>query len=286
MKNIEYDLHIHSNASDGMLNPNLIMEIALGKGLKGIAITDHDTIGSLQECLKISVNYNLDFIPGIELSTNYNGVEVHILGYYIDYENKELMDFLQYLQRYRIERASKMVEIIDGLGYKITIDEVLRYCGENINSIGRPHVGRLLVDKGYFNDTIEVFNRLLDYGKPAYIENCKVDIKEAASMIRRAGGIPILAHPMLINGITPGNEFERLINEAIDYGINGIEVFHTLHSCNQEQYLLDVANKNNLIITGGSDCHGIMGENGYSIGCKGVSMNEILRLKRLKDAEW
>lgn len=279
---VEYDLHIHSTASDGLLEPYKIFEVAKSKNLKGIAITDHDTVNSLGYCEHISKEFNIDFIPGIELSSYYNDYEVHILGYYIDYNNKNLLEFLSFLQNTRIERINKMVDKIKFLGYDISYEEVINEAGNKVTSIGRPHIGRLLVKKGYFKDTTEAFDVLLERGKKGYVERYKLSAKEAVSLIKKSNGLPVIAHPFLIDKNLKIEELENIILKFKDYGIIGIEAFHSLQSVEQSKYLCELAFKNNMIITGGSDCHGILNDGEYMIGSYGIDSSNFKLLKELK----
>ncbi|MCX7885381.1 MAG: PHP domain-containing protein [Caloramator sp.] len=278
---IEYDLHIHTKASDGLLEPDRIFQIAKEKKLKGLSITDHDTIDSLEICNYLSKKYNLYFIPGIELSSFFKGLEIHILGYYIDYKNEELLNLLKRLQLSRIQRANKIVDKIQKLGYDIKINEVELEAG-NINSLGRPHIGRVLVKKGYFKDTSEAFDKLLESGKPGYVERYKLETKEAIDFIKKSGGIPVIAHPFIINKNLDIWDIKNVIINLKEYGAAGIEVYHSLQSRNQSDKLYEIAIQENMIITGGSDCHGIFYNGDYILGKYGVNSCHIEKLKALK----
>lgn len=267
---IEYDLHIHSTASDGLLDPSIIFEIAKKKGLKGFSITDHDTVDSLNTCNNLSTKYKIDFIPGIELSTYFDGLEVHILGYYIDYKNEELLEFLSYMQQSRIQRINKMVERIKNLGYDISIEEIQLQADSKTKSLGRPHIGRLLVKKGYFKDTVEAFETLLEKGKPGYVERYKLSTEDAITLIKKVGGIPVIAHPFVIDENLSFNDIKQLINKFKEYGAIGIEVFHSLQNDKQSEFLYNIALENDMAITGGSDCHGILNNGEYLLGNYGI----------------
>jgi predicted metal-dependent phosphoesterase TrpH len=153
---VEYDLHIHTTASDGILSPEQVFDIAVNKHLKGIAITDHDTVDALKKCSELSQSFGIEFIPGIEISCDYDGLEVHIIGYYIDYEDKELCELLSTIQKSRIDRAKNMILKLRTIGYDITFEEVLANGGSDIQSIGRPHIARILVNKGSFSSVLVV----------------------------------------------------------------------------------------------------------------------------------
>lgn len=278
---VEYDLHIHSTASDGLLNLEEIFKIAYMKRLKGISITDHDTVSSLSQGKRLGFEFGIDFIPGIELSTVYKNKEVHILGYYIDYTDENFNAFLNTLQRSRYDRASKMVKKISDLGYEISFDEVLKTAGENYNSIGRPHIAQVLINKGYFKDIPEVFDKLIGSGKPAYVQKYKVSTFEGIKKILDAGGIPVLAHPMLIEDLDKYG-IEKMIKKLKEHGLLGIEVFHTKQSIEDSYWLCSIAERYDLTITGGSDCHGRDRNINYLLGSKGVSTDKVVELKNLR----
>ncbi|WP_168190019.1 PHP domain-containing protein [Caloramator sp. E03] len=279
---IEYDLHIHSTASDGLLDPNKIFEVAKKKGLKGFSITDHDTVYALDTCNSLSKKYKIDFIPGIELSTYFNELEVHILGYYIDYKNEELLEFLSYIQQSRIQRINKMVERIKDLGYDISIEEIRLQADSKTKSLGRPHIGRLLVKKGYFKDTIEAFENLLERGKPGYVERYKLSTEDAIALIKKVGGLPVIAHPFVIDEKLNLNDIKQLIIKFKECGAIGIEVFHSLQNNKQSEFLYKIALENDMVITGGSDCHGILNNGEYLLGNYGINSTLLKRLESVK----
>lgn len=279
---VDYDMHIHSSYSDGILTPEGIFKLAQEKGLKGLALTDHDTIKGLNECKVLSEKYNLDFIPGIELGTYDNDNEIHILGYYIDYENDFLKGNLKKFQDARFNRAVEMVRKINNLGFDINLYDVLNAAGEGNKAVGRPHIARTLVSKGYFKNTADVFERLIGNGKPAYAERFKLPAKEGIELIEHSGGIAVLAHPALIKNNNRGKSFESFLEKLVSYGLKGIEVYHTRQNESDSVYYQSLANKYNLLVSGGSDCHGICEQGGYLLGKKGVAETYITKMKRLK----
>lgn len=279
---VDYDLHIHSSYSDGVFTPREIFNIAKEKGLKGISLTDHDTVRGLEECKNLSFEYSMDFIPGIELGTYEGNHEIHILGYYIDYNDKEFLEYLNEFQEARFKRAEKMINMIRNLGYKISLEDVLAVTGSKNKAIGRPHIARAMVSKGYFNSTIEVFERLIGNDKPAYVERFKLPVKEGIELINRVNGVPVLAHPALIKGMDRGENFKIYLEKLISFGLMGIEVYHSKQSESDSVYYQSMANRYNLIVTGGSDCHGINEKNGYLLGERGISEIYINKMKNLK----
>ncbi len=260
------DLHIHSRYSDGMLWPDQIASAASKKGLHYISITDHDTVDS-QYCIEeLSKKYNIAIIPGLELSTEFKDREIHILGYFINIYNKGLKQLLDDTREGRVNRAKEIIAKLNSLGINIYYEEVME---EGI-SIGRPHIAKTLVSKGYANSTKEAFQQYLIKGKPAYVTRYKVNYKDALKLIINSNGVPILAHP---GEIYKGIYNEELIREFKVYGLKGIEVFHPSHSLKQTNDYYNLAKKYSLLITGGSDCHGSLSETEAIIGTYGIDEN-------------
>lgn len=271
---IDYDMHVHSTYSDGVLSVKEIIEICKKRSLKGVSITDHDTVAAFEDTHYLEEK-SLDIIPGVELSTSYNGEEVHILGYNIDYKNENLLKTLNKIKNFRVNRVEEIVNKLKHLGYDIEIEEVFSKASKE-SSIGRPHIARCLVEKGYFKDTNLAFEKVLGNNKPGFVERYKLSSEDGINLIKSSGGIPVLAHPCIIQSFG----LSKVITDMIKYGIEGIEVFHTLHSRLNEGELLNFAIKNNLLITGGSDCHEKLASNGeFVIGSKGITLDHIQKLK-------
>lgn len=248
------DLHIHTSASDGQVTPENIICEAEKAGLTFIAITDHDTVNGYK-VLKTTgqlENRKLSVIPGIEFSADFLHHEVHILGYYINIDNKVLNECLDLLTADRQQRVNKMLEKLSYLGYEITLEQVLSLTGPINKSVGRPHLAGALVKQGYFASVSEVFNQVLYTDGPAYVPHYKMNPDEIIALIKTAGGIPVLAHPGLIHD-------DKLVIDIIGKGIMGLEVYHPEHNANQIEAYLNLTKKYNLIATGGSDFHGITG---------------------------
>ena len=243
------DMHTHTWYSDGLFSPKNLIDQAIKKNLSGIAITDHDTLDSLEVAVIYASSKN-DFvlIPGIEFGCEYKNKEVHLLGYFIDYYNSDLLAATKKLKKSRIERAGKVVEELNKLGLELDIDEVRKHSKEE-DYIGRPHIARALVEKNYVNDIKEAFDKYLKKGAPAYVERFQLSISESIDLIKRAKGISVLAHPALIDDL-------EIIEFVISLGIDGIECYHSKHSKSDTKELIQISNDNNLLITGGSDYHG------------------------------
>lgn len=267
------DLHIHSTISDGMLSPKEIVIIAKKKGIRCISVTDHDTVDSQKILSKLIKDKDLIIVPGIEISTEYKGNEIHILGYFMDINNKSLNDNLKVLQGSRKERAIDILKKLQCINISISTEEI------NINksSIGRPHIANALVEKGYATTVKNAFNQYLIKGKPAYVDRYKLNYKEALGLIKDSGGISVLAHP---GEIYKGEKIENIIKEFKVYGLKGIEVFHPSHSTTEINDYYNLAKKYSILITGGSDCHGILVNNELLLGTYGL--NENLTNKFLK----
>lgn len=247
------DLHIHSTASDGTFTPAEVVRLAREKGFSCIALADHDTVGGVEEALRAGAELGVEVIPAVEFSTLYRGGEVHILGYCIDYNNSALREELRAIAGARLDRARKMVAKLRDLGIDISWDEVRRAAGGG--SVGRPHIARVLLEKGYIKTTGEAFTpEYIGNGGRAYVERYEIPPEKAIGLAREAGGVAVLAHP----GFFKKNC--RLEREDIMYlaarGLQGIEVWHTRHSKEDAAYYEGIARDTGLLLTGGSDCHG------------------------------
>ncbi len=268
---IKGDLHLHTTASDGRYSPEKVVEFAYEKGVRVLAITDHDTTAGLSAAKKKTQEYGLDFIPGIELSTTYAKHEVHILGYYIDENNEEMQENLQEIAYSRISRVKKIVSKIKELGYPLTYEDVKKKSSSG--TIGRPHIALAMMDYGIINDVEEAFEKYLNPGCPAFVPRYRLTPQDAVLLITKAGGVPVLAHP--------GLDFpEHLLPELVSYGLKGIEVFHPSHSREIEENYYHQACHYELIITGGSDFHGHTKEDWQHFG---EMRNPVKTIQYLKE---
>jgi hypothetical protein len=265
MMTVAADLHIHTLASDGLLPPHKVVADAAAKGLLAIAVTDHDTVNGLPEALASASQLSIELIPGIELSTEFAGKEIHILGYFIDPYNHNLKTLLETLQQSRRGRAEKMVNKLAGLGYTIELSAVLRHTGGA--APGRPHVARTLVEAGYVQTMGQAFDQLIGYQMPGYVERFKLSPQEAIDAIREAGGTAAWAHP----GLTAD---DSLLQTFISAGLQGLEVYHPDHDPVQLSYYKRLAKAFNLFVVGGSDFHGQEAGHARELACQGLSVHE------------
>ena len=247
------DLHIHTSASDGTYSPKDIVSLAFKKNLRAIAITDHDTIEGTAEAVREGKKVGLEVIPGVEISVEWNNSSIHILGYYIDGTKKVLSSELNNLIRYREERNPRIIEKLNSLGIDISYDEVKTAAGGG--TIGRPHFAQILIEKGYVKNGNEAFRKYLQRGASAYVDKKRLSPQEGIHLIEEAGGIAVLAHPFMIDSIGE-NKMEELILKLKQMGIKGIEALYPTHTVQQTLQLKTIAEKYNLLLTGGSDFHG------------------------------
>lgn len=263
------DLHIHTTESDGKLTPAQIVDEAVKNNINLIAITDHDTITGIDEAIERSNFYdNIKVIPGIELSTIYNDKEIHLLGYFIDYKDDKLINLTNKIKKHRFERAKKIVDKLNNLNINITIDDVVKESqGE---SIGRPHIARVMIEKGYIKDISEAFDKYIGKNKKAFVERYKLSLKDAIDIIHDCSGIAVLAHPILLK--VP-------IKELLDdFDIDGIEVYHSKQTKNDSKLYLKIAKEYNLYITGGSDFHHFDNLSNIAIGSSSINIESIKEL--------
>lgn len=246
------DLHVHTKASDGTMTPAEVVFHAVGKGLQAIAITDHDTIDGVDQAVRAGRELDLEVVPGVEVSVDYNNGEMHILGYFVDVHSPELQKNLDLLLQYRDERNPRMVEKLRSLGFDITMDEIVEAAAGGV--VGRPHFAAVMQKKGYVNSFEQAFDWYLGTGKAAYVKKERLTPKEGIELITAAGGIPVLAHPKYLK--VDHNRLHSLVSELKGYGLQGIEVFYTTHSPAETQQYYDLAGANGLLVTGGSDFHG------------------------------
>ncbi len=256
------DLHTHTTASDGQYSPSELIKMAKEKGIERLAITDHDTVSGLKEAVSAAKTYDLDFIPGIEISTH-KGVEIHMLGLGIDFENVDLVRKCEEFERSRADRAQRICDYLNKLCIPVVLSEVEEYAGEG--SIGRPHFARWLQEHGYVASRKEAFSRYLNTPRfKAATDRVKPSPEEAVSLIHGAGGEAFLAHPGLLK-FGRRNQ-ESLIRSLKASGLDGIECFYSKHEKKQEEYYLRLAKEYGLKVSCGSDFHGEKVKPGIELG--------------------
>lgn len=247
------DLHMHTIHSDGTLTPTELVTRAKSRELSCIALTDHDTVSGVREAQSAGKKHGVEVIAGVEVSVIFEPGTMHVLGYFIDIENKKLLKGLESIQEARRQRNPKIIECLNQLGMDITLEEVEKASGGD--QVGRPHFAKVMVAKGYVKSPEEAFKKYLGKGCPAYIDKRKVTSKEAIQMIREAGGVASLAHPKQLK-VPQGEVFEVEIKKLADEGLSGVEVYSSCQSPAEAAYYKKIANRFGLTVTGGSDFHG------------------------------
>jgi predicted metal-dependent phosphoesterase TrpH len=246
----EIDLHLHSTASDGRFSPADIVRKAAEHGLTAIALADHDTVDGIVPALTAAEAFpRLRVIPCVEISTDVPDGEVHVLGYFVDYTDPEFAARLERMRRSRQGRAQGMISKLRDLGIHIEWQRVQEIAGGG--AIGRPHLALALLEKGYVTSIKEAFTRYIGRGGPAYVEREKMTAVEAVALIVKADGLPVLAHPFTVN------DPESLVIELKAAGLVGIEAYYNGYTADVIHQLVDLADRHNLITTGGSDYHGL-----------------------------
>ena len=271
------DLHIHTKLSDGTFSPEKVVECAKAKGLSAIAITDHDSCAGIAPAIIAGKDLQIEVIPGVELSAEIEEESIHILGYFIDWQNESFVKKLDELTALRVDRAKEILRKLKEHDIELSEEALLRLSGSG--SVGRLHIAKLMAKKGFVSSIHEAFRKYISNSGPCYVKNSKLTPKEAVSMIKDVGGIPVLAHPKTI--CIENRSIEDIIKELVCDGIQGIEVFYPDHSKKDEVEFQRLAEKYNLAITGGSDCHGLAKKN-VLIGKIKVPYELVEKLRTLK----
>ncbi len=245
------DLHTHSTASDGSMTPRELVRHAKRMGLCAIAITDHDTTSGIEEALDESEKIGMKVIPGIEISVDFEP-EMHMLGYFSERTYVNISGTLERLKKNRDERNPKIIKKLNELGFDITLEEAVREAGGKI--VGRPHMAKVLMDKGYIGSIKEGFDKYLSSGKTAFVKKDKLTPAEGIAEILKAGGVPVIAHPIYLN--MKVEDLDSLLYSMASSGLMGIEGYYVENMPEDTENLLWLARKHKLIVTGGSDYHG------------------------------
>ena len=263
------DLHIHTYYSDSTFMPEEVVDHAFKKGLAAIAICDHDCVDGIEPCTRLGLGFGIEVIPGIELTVEKEEAEIHILGYFIDWRDEEFRKSMKILQDARIERIHQMVGKLQAEGISIKADEIFKLAGKG--TVGRLHVARAMLNTGKIKNFKQVFEKYIGFLKPCYVSNVKFTPREAIGSILKVGGVPVLAHPQVMGK-------DEYIPELMEYGLKGIEVYHTDHNESAIKHYEDLAKRYGLLMTGGSDCHG-MGKGRPLIGTVRIPYELVEKLK-------
>ena len=244
------DLHTHSTFSDGTFTPLQLVKYAEEKGLKAFALTDHDTTEGIKEAK--SIETNVEVISGVEISTRYDKKEIHIVGLYVNENDADLNKQLKYYREKRVTRNFEILEKLNSLGVDITIDDVKESCTGDV--ISRAHIAKALVSKGFVGSYTEAFDRYLGDNKCAYVPRETLNYEESMELITKAGGVPVLAHPLLYK--MSDTNLENMMVKLRQKGLKAVEVYYSTHSNSDTQHVMAMANRVGLIYSGGSDFHG------------------------------
>lgn len=246
------DMHVHSSASDGTFSPDALMEEAKRAGLCAMALTDHDTMDGTALAAETAKKLDIEFVPGVELSTDYLGCEIHVLGYYVSKDHPELKSMMEQFRDFRSSRNERMVESLQKEGFTITMEDLKKRSPDSV--LSRAHVAKYLVETGQVPDIPFVFANYIGEGCRCYIQRPKISPVEAVNLIRSAGGLPVLAHPVMYK-LSDVN-LNQMIQEMKDAGMCGMEAIYSENTAKDEAHFRELAASFDLLVTGGSDFHG------------------------------
>ena len=268
---IKADFHVHTSSSDGVLSPKEVVFKAYKNNVKYLSITDHDTVSGLDGALVESQKYDISFIPGIELSTQYNNESIHILGYFKDksYNNQNFIQELDKIKNHRIIRAQKITKKLDDeFNIKISFEKILK---ESKDTIARPHIAKAIIDAGYDYSHDEIFDKFIGKDSKAYVPTLKLSTEYGINLLKKYNALVFLAHPKLIKN-TP-------IEEFIKMNIDGIESIYYQNTTEETNYYLNLAKEYNLLNSCGSDFHGIQNDTRHGdIGSMEISSENLSNL--------
>jgi 3',5'-nucleoside bisphosphate phosphatase len=242
------DLHLHSTESDGRLSPTALVELAHRNGVSRMSLTDHDTTNGLVEARAVGQRLGVEVIPGIEVSVDIPGSEIHMIGLFLDYEQPDFQEMLSKFRAGRLGRAEGMVQRLNDLGVPISMERVLEIAGEA--SVGRPHVAQALLEAGHISQISEAFDKYIDRNGPAYVERLKLTPAESIELIHSVRGMAIMAHPLFTDNV------EQIIPELANDGLDGVECYYPSHSPADVERVLAMVRSAGLLSSGGSDFHG------------------------------
>jgi len=242
------DLHVHTFYSDSTFSPEEVALCAHKKALACFAVCDHDCVDGIEPCQEAARPFDIEVVPGIEITVEKADAEIHILGYFMDWKVDWFQSKLKEMQRSRLDRIYMMVDKLVGAGFPMTVQDVVKLAGKG--TVGRLHVAQAMLKTGKVRSIKECFDKYIGFLKPCYVSNVRFSPRESIEMILKAGGVPVLAHP----DVTGKDEY---IPELIECGLLGIEAYHTEHKAHVVRHYETLAKRYDLLVTGGSDCHGL-----------------------------
>lgn len=266
------DLHTHSTASDGVYAPTELLRRAKEVRLRVLALTDHDTSDGLEEAAQAAATLDIDFIPGIEINTDVSGGEVHVLGYFVEFQRPAFQAVLKVLRDARERRGQRMVELLNEHGINVSWERVRELAQ---GAVGRPHVAKALLEAGYVQTIGEAFDRYIGNGCYAYVPRYRLTPDDAVRLIVSANGLPVIAHPADLPGL---DELRNWLPGLCEAGMVGLETYYGPYTTEQEQALRALAGEYHLISTGGTDFHG-PGLHPTPLGGRHVPYESVERLK-------
>lgn len=246
------DMHIHSLHSDGTYSPTDLVQLAHKRGLSAISLTDHDTISGIPECISAGLVVGIEVVSGIELSVVHRDENLHLLGYFFNHEDKHFNKKINVLQNGRKRRNHKIIARLNEMAIDITMDEVLAI--SQIGQTGRPHIAKVLVNKGAAKNLNEAFNNYLGNGAAAYISRFVYSAAEAIEIIKKGGGLAVLAHPVQL--YSSYEQIAKTVDELVEFGLDGLEVYYPKYSGAVRRKLKAIVKRHNMVMSGGSDYHG------------------------------
>ena len=268
---VKIDLHTHSNHSDGTLTPIQLVQKANERGLEIISLTDHDSVNGIKEAAAYAKELGMEVVTGLEISTDLDDKEIHLLAYFIDIEHEELQKYLSFFRDERMHRAKRIVQKLRNLGLSIKLDDVIDRAQNS--AIGRPHIAYALVDLGIIQNYQQAFEKYIGDGGPAFERKIHVSPQSALKLINDAGGLSFIAHP--------GYMKENLILSLIKAGVDGIECVHPAHSENQVQFYRGIVNQYCLLESGGSDFHGGKKADDENLGKYYIGISQLEAMRKM-----